>query len=129
MSCRAWSSTQTGELADSQDGIPEDTVNPQRPAVSKSGKDTRFTDVAGTVPGRLHRRPRPVLEPVMQVLSLLALGAIPPFPAPGYSTAGRSRPCFPASSWVQPREAMAETGGWGKQPSPRGISPPSSSFR
>lgn len=84
------------ETADSQDGIPEDTVNPRRPAVSKSGKDTSFIDVAGAVPGCLHRHPSPVLEPVMQVLSLLALGAIPPLSCSGLQHGWPQQAVFPS---------------------------------
>ena len=84
------------ETADSQDGIPEDTVNPRRPAVSRRGKDMRLIDVVGTVPGRLHRLPRPVLEPVMQVLSMLALGAIPPLSCSGLQHGWPQQAMFPS---------------------------------
>lgn len=70
----------TRETTGSQEAIPEDMVNPCLTclAVSRGGKDMRFIDVAGTVPGRLHRLPRPVIDPVIQVLSMFILGAGPP---------------------------------------------------
>lgn len=42
-------------------------------AVARGRKDMRFIDVAGTVPGRLHRLPRPVIDPVIQVLNAFIL--------------------------------------------------------
>ena len=37
-----------------------------------------FIDVLGSVPGRLHRLPRQVIDPMRQVLSTFILGAGPP---------------------------------------------------
>ena len=70
----------TRETTDGQDGIPKDMVNPCLTwlAVSRGGKDMRFIDVVGSVPGHLHRLPRQVIDPVRQVLSAFIPGAGPP---------------------------------------------------